>query len=190
MGIIIILGLGFTMMLIKDLEKELAKAFGKKGALERAKICGAQPGGAKDLIELSFHRDQPIGFRASWILELMFADRELLRNELHTFLDAYPKQKNLSCRRHFTKILMQVLNDKGFKEELRHFNWDDIIEATFEWLAGSPVAVQVNCLDILFKLKDKESWIKEELEDQINFFLRNGTAAMQSRGKRLLKKMK
>jgi len=178
------------MMLINDLEKELAKAFGKKGALERAKIWGAQSNGVKNLIELSFHREQPIGFRASWVLELMFVDRELLKKELYTFLEAYPKQKNLSSRRHFTKILMQTLNDRGFKVELKKYNWDDIIEATFEWLAESPVAVQVNCLDILFKLQDNESWIREELEAQINFFLRNGTAAMQSRGKRILKKMK
>jgi hypothetical protein len=38
----------------------------------------------------------------------------------------------------------------------------------------------------LFNLRTRYPWIEEELANQIKFLMRNGTAAIQSRGRKLL----
>lgn len=66
------------------------------------------------------------------------------------------------------------------------------MEVVFGWLIDpdTPVAVQVNCLDILLNLCSHADWIAEELGTQTRHLLRRGSAAMQSRGKRVLAKLK
>ena len=61
----------------------------------------------------------------------------------------------------------------------------------FEWLINphTPVAVRVNCMDVLYYMSPQFPWIKEELLAQIEFYLKDGSAALQSRGKGLLKKL-
>ena len=61
----------------------------------------------------------------------------------------------------------------------------------FEWLINlaTPVAVRVNCLDILLNLRNEFPWIKEELQAQIEFYLRDGSPAMQSRGRKILRQV-
>jgi hypothetical protein len=79
-----------------------------------------------------------------------------------------------------------------YKKVASTINFEPIVEATFEWLINdrTPVAVRVNCLDILYNLSNSYTWITEELKDQTRFLLKNESAAMQSRGKRVLKKIK
>jgi len=176
----------------EDLEKELARPMGKKSVLKFAAIWAKNPDGITTLIDSTFHKDQTCAFRAAWILENVFElDIELLKQHVFYFLDRYPYQQNLSCRRHFSKILMLALSQKSIKNSLKDYNWEPVVEATFEWLTSKdgPVAVQVNCLDILYHLRHIDTWIVEELEAQIVFLLKDGSAAMQSRGKRVLKKI-
>ena len=45
-------------------------------------------------------------------------------------------------------------------------------------------------MDILFHFCKEESWIKDELRFQVQFLLKDASAALQSRGKRILKKLK
>lgn len=72
------------------------------------------------------------------------------------------------------------------------YDMEPVVEKTFEWLIcpRTPVAVRVNCMDILFNLKQEFPWIEEELKAQVTFFLHDGSAAMQSRGKAVLRKLK
>jgi len=69
---------------------------------------------------------------------------------------------------------------------------EQIIEITFDWLIDSqtPVAVKVNCMDILLHFGKEQPWIPDELSSQVQFLLKDGSAAVQSRGKRILKKLK
>ena len=107
---------------------------------------------------------------------------------LPSFLDKYISQHNNSCL--FTKILV-FFSGRERIELLNRYELSPVIETTFEWLINSetPVAVQANCLDILFNLRHKCDWVEEELKSQVVFMLRDGTAAMQSRGKKLLEKL-
>lgn len=67
-----------------------------------------------------------------------------------------------------------------------------VIETTFNWLIapGKAVAVVANCFEVLSYLSDKHPWVRDELIAQINFFTKEGSAAVQARGKRMLKKLK
>jgi uncharacterized membrane protein required for colicin V production len=49
------------------------------------------------------------------------------------------------------------------------------------------IAVKVFASEALFNMRRRYLWITEELTNQIRFLMRDGTAAIQSSGKKLLK---
>lgn len=158
-----------------------------------AALGGAQAYSLKDLLDLTFYPRRPIAFRAAWVLEYVqvnFPERFLaVRDE---FLQRYPAQKNPGCRRHYAKIVMHLSTpDWAQKGVSRAYDWQSVIEATFDWLADpkTPVAVKVYCMDILFNLRGEADWIGDELRAQTEFLLRDGSAAIQSRGHAILKKL-
>lgn len=155
-------------------------------------MLAADPGiSVSQLIELSLNAGHEPAFRASWILEHLVSGKpEKMSGYIGEFIDAYRSQQNPSCMRHYTKILM-LLTGKRAAFPFTVSEQETLVEKTFEWLAGprTPVAVKANCLDILFNLKDSYSWISDELAEQIIFLLKDGSAAMQSRGKKVLQKL-
>jgi hypothetical protein len=169
-----------------ELIKQVERTLGKTKVLSLATIASECGASVKDLIDLSFHQDKVVAFRISWILESVFFQfQPCFMDHLNYFVDKYPLQNNDSCRRHFTKIMMEI---SLFEATDPSRDWTAVIESTFKWLTEpkAPVAVQANCLDILYNLKEKDDWIAEELRFQTEFILRDGTAAIQSRGKRVL----
>jgi hypothetical protein len=48
------------------------------------------------------------------------------------------------------------------------------------------IAVKVFAAQALFNLRERYPLIKDELAEQIRFLMRDGTAAIQSRGRKLL----
>ncbi|NEU08337.1 hypothetical protein GZH53_08455 [Flavihumibacter sp. R14] len=148
-----------------------------------------------DLLELTFYNQPDIAFRAAWILECVVRKYpERFESLIPEFLDRYIEQNNQSCQRHFTKIITCITDPKwsAMQHLVPHYNVEPIIEKTFEWLIDekAPVALQVNCMDVLFNLRNRSSWIGEELRSQILFLLHDGSPAVQSRGKAILKKLK
>jgi hypothetical protein len=75
-----------------------------------------------------------------------------------------------------------------FQFKTRDFNFEPIIDTTFEWLINpkTPIAVKVNCIEILVNLRSKSDWIEEELRAQIEFLLKDGGPAVQSRARKML----
>ncbi|MXV52105.1 hypothetical protein GS399_14090 [Pedobacter sp. HMF7647] len=175
-----------------DLLKEISFTLTKTKAGKISAIAVKENYSISELIDLTFHKDDAIAFRAAWILEYIevyFPARFLPHFE--SFNKIYSNQKNHSCQRHFTKIMMHFTSKKApeiYQNALRDIDLESIVETTFSWLIDSktPVAVKVNCLDILFDLSDKFDWIKDELKAQTEFLLRDGSAAMQSRGRKIL----
>lgn len=142
-----------------------------------------------DLIKATLYPQYEVAFRAAWILESV-AENNPLEFSLYfsEFIDAFLNQKNASCKRHYTKILMTVdFSTAGISAD----QYERVIEHTFEWMIApeTPVAVRVNCMDILYILSGETDWIRDELAAQIEFFMKDGSAAMQSRGKRILSKL-
>lgn len=174
-----------------ELLEYIKKAIDKKTVARLVSAVYLAPQLIQNLIELTFHKETEVAFRAAWVLEYCLVDSsEYMTLNLPQFYNAYLIQKNLSCKRHYTKVLMHY-SDKRRKVILVGYDLHPIIETTFEWLIdkATPVAVQVNCMDILFNLKENVNWVEEELKAQIIFLLKDGSAALQSRGKRLLKQI-
>ena len=145
-----------------------------------------------DLINLTMVNEQEVAFRAAWILEQVAIDHlENFKLFLAEFIETYLAQRNPSCQRHFTKIMMYLTDENNRESVFSDIDPDPIIEVTFEWLINpeTPVAVQCNCMDILYNFKDQADWLQLELSEQVGFLLKNGSAALQSRGKRVLKKL-
>lgn len=177
-------------MMTKDqLIQQLEASLTKRGSQRIADICVSEPALMHELLLLSFHHEPEIAFRAAWILETSALQYpECFRENIPFFLQRYGEQSNNSCQRHFTKIMMHLLKTNAVPEP---FDYATIIEPTFVWLADEqiPVAVKANCMSILFMLRKKDDWIGEELRAQIEFLMKDGTAAIQSRGKKILHKL-
>lgn len=175
-----------------QLIKKLSQVLTKKKTVQLAMNKACKP---VDLIELSLFPRSEIAFRASWILEQLVHFRwEDLVPSLPDLISVYLRQENRSCQRHFTKIMMYLTHPESsqYIKSLIDSNQDKIIERTFEWLIDpeTPVAVKVNCMDILLNLRSGSEWIPDELRSQVQYLLKDGSAAVQSRGKRILKKLK
>lgn len=102
------------------------------------------------------------------------------------FVEDYIILKNQSAQRHFAKILMELTNGRRIPIHRILPAIEAIIETTFKWMINPqiPVAVKVNCMDVLYNLKKTDGWIVDELRAHIEFQLKNGSAASQSRGKK------
>ncbi len=143
-----------------------------------------------------YQEKESIAFRAAWVLEhIALHNPNRFMPVFHDFIHRLPDQKNRSCQRHFTKILMQITHPKApsfFQDAYREIDREALVETVFGWLIDpdTPIAVQVNCMDILFYMSKEFDWIADELENQIEFFMRDGSPAMQGRGKKILEKLR
>jgi hypothetical protein len=167
--------------------KKISTALSKKQALALSEEPALS---VADLINLTLMANHELAFRAAWVLELVaIGEVERFKEHIPQFSEAYIRQKNKSCQRHFTKIFMYLADGK--RDLPDNINLDQLIEITFEWLIDpkTPVAVQCNCMDILFNFKHRSDWLEEELAHQVRFLLKDGSAALQSRGKKLLRKL-
>lgn len=144
------------------------------------------------LLAYAYHQDNQVAFRAAWLMEhAVLKEPACLVPIYNEFMDKLPAQKNWSCIRSFTKIGMLVTKVPGavVEPEVMHENvW---IEQSFNWIIdpSCPVAVLVNCLDILYYTSLRQEWIKEELAAQIQHLLKTPTPALVSRAKRILKRI-
>ncbi|WP_443939490.1 hypothetical protein [Pedobacter sp. MW01-1-1] len=150
----------------------------------------------KDLIELSFHPNEQIGFRAAWVLENIFSNHPA-RFVPHGdyFLSKFSQQNNLSALRHYVKILAFWTHKKalpGLKQVLDNYPTNDLAEVVFAWLIDDkiPVAVKSHCLSILANLAVKHVWIKEELLQTIDFQVDKESIAYFAKAKQIRKQLR
>jgi hypothetical protein len=173
-----------------DLLAYLRKPCSKREIGRLAQLTADNLFDIEQVVQLTFDKDATVAFRAAWLLEyciLLYPSCE--GTALPSFLEAYHRQFNQSCRRHFTKIMM--FYTEASPGWLSQYDPEPFVETTFEWLIDpeTPVAVRVNCMDILFNLKETTDWLQDELRAQIGYLLKDGSAALQSRGKRVLKRL-
>lgn len=146
-----------------------------------------------ELHELCYDATHPqLAFRAAWLLEYIAVhhpDRFLPVADI--FFARLAGQNNRSCQRHFTNILIRLTHPKaieGYRKAMLQADREQLVETVFNWFIDpqTPVAVQANCMDVLLNMSGEFGWIKDELRQQIEFLLRDGSAAIQSRGKKVL----
>ncbi|WP_262246619.1 hypothetical protein [Parapedobacter soli] len=149
-----------------------------------------------ELLDLCYEVDHPrLAFRAAWLLEYIAVQHpDRFSTVAGNFLVRLPTQKNPSCQRHFTNILRRLTHPKApipYKNVIHLADREMLVETVFNWLIDplTPVAVLANCMDVLLSFSEEFEWIREELKQQIEFLLRNGSPAIQSRGKKVLEKL-
>jgi len=169
---------------------------GKIEVEKLASTLSAQTFSAKDLIDLSFHQNEQIGFRAAWILERVYSNHQVnFLPFVHYFLDKLPKQNNHSAIRHYVKIFAFMTSKKTsteIKDILANYETGLIVEVVFAWLIDEniPVAVKSHCLNILANLIPKHQWIKEELTDTMEFLIEKESIAFFAKVKQIKKQLK
>lgn len=150
----------------------------------------------EELIDLTFNQEDQARFRASWILENIYIDHTIeFGPHAEYFLDKFHQQGNLSCMRHFGKILSLMSNKKApayIKKTLDSYQIDILVETAFNWLISEqvPVAVKSHCLNILANLSSKKEWIKEELSETMDFLVDKESVAFYAKVKQIRKQLK
>ncbi|RDC55699.1 hypothetical protein DU508_15630 [Pedobacter chinensis] len=172
------------------------KATLSKSKVEKlAAIASDETFSVKDLIDLSFHHDEQIGFRSAWILENVYSHhQERFLPYVHYFLERFSTQNNLSALRHYVKILAFMTGKNApseIKEIISDCDTDKIVEVVFAWLIDEkiPVAVKSHCLNILANLIPKHGWIKDELIQTMNFLIDKESIAFFARVKQIRKQL-
>lgn len=161
-----------------------------------AKIAVKQANAVKEIIDLTFHPEEQIGFRAAWILENIYTNnpKDFVESVVY-FLANFSKQQNLSARRHFTKILA-LLTKKNVLPEIRgileKYDTDELVETTFAWLIDEhvPVAIKSHCLNILANSCVKHPWIKDELLQTMDYLVDKESIAFFAKVKQIRKQLK
>lgn len=149
-----------------------------------------------DLIEVSFHKKKEIAFRAAWMLEYVMTHRPAqFASYIESLLELLPKQKNPSAQRHYTKIiaLMTAANaDPVYKELTKKIDFDATIEVLFTWLIDPEilVATKVHCMQSLANLAPRYDWIKDDLEQTIDYLKDKESIAFFARARMVQKQLK
>ncbi len=183
------------MTLNQSLADQLSTTLGKIRVVELAEEVAQGYHSINELFETCFHSDPQIAFRASWILEtLCLLHPSAISPISNVFLMRFAEQKNLSSLRHFTRVLMEMLDKKATPEmqlAVQKADQEAIIEALFDLLIDpkTPVAVLANCVDAALCFAKNNDWVKEELLIQIQILMDRGSPALNSRCKRALKKL-
>src|ERR1700748_2285045 len=102
------------MITLDGLIKQITGTIGKTKVLELTRILYEEKFALRDLIDITFHSDKDIAFRAAWILENVFLQEpERYESDLNYLLWRISEVKYHSCQRHYAKILMHVTAKKA-----------------------------------------------------------------------------
>ncbi len=178
-----------------ELIKQISATIGKVKVLGLTKILEEGNFNLRDLLAVTFNNDKDIAFRATWLLENMFLQNpDKYIGELQYLLSVIPKVKHPGPQRHYAKIVMHITETSApvvIKNEVQQLDMEPIIEQLFDWMINPKVKVAVKAFsaEALFNLKDRYPWIKDELAQQLQFLMRDGSAAIQATGRNLLKKL-
>ncbi len=174
----------------------LKSTLSKKKVEDLARIIVRSEFSIQELIDLTFHEEEQVGFRASWILETMYIqDSASFIPYCTYFLTRFHQQENPSSRRHFGKILALMTAKKApqpIKELINYYETDELVETVFSWVIDNqvPVAVKSHCLNILTNLTLKHPWIKEELIATMDFLIDRESIAFYAKVKQIRKQLK
>ena len=183
------------MLTVQELVKQISATIGKARVIELTKIIREQNFALRDLIDITFHPDKNIAFRASWILEnVLLDDIEAYIADINYLTQRFVDVTYPSSQRHYGNIIMRITSPKApqsIKDHIQNIDLNPVIEHLFEWLIDPEVKIAVKscAAEALFNMQQQYDWINEELKEQLQYLMRDGTAAIQARGKKLLKMM-
>src|ERR1700739_4218054 len=163
------------MLTKEEIIKEISKTLVKTKVMKLTAILDQQKFALDDLIDITFHPDKNIAFRAAWILENLFLKKpETYLDDLDYLVSRIKDVNYPSCKRHYAKIMMHITAPRApapIRERLAAIDLEPIVEQLFDWLIDPKVliAVKVFATEALFNIRDRYPWIAEELVNQIRF---------------------
>jgi hypothetical protein len=177
--------------LVKQLKADITKGF-----IERLSATMREHDfDLNELIDITFHSDKQIAFRAAWLLDAtILYDPERYLQNLDYLIERIKDVSNESCKRQYSRIMMHLTAPnapESIKLKLQVLNLDDVVEQFFDWIIDPKVkvAVKVFTADTLFNLSARYNWVAEELANQVQFMMRDGSPAIQSKGSKLLARL-
>jgi hypothetical protein len=178
-----------------QLIQKIANTIGKLKVLELGRILTEEKFQLRDLIDITFHPDKPLAFRAAWLLENMFLkDASAFTDNLEYLVARFPEVTNPGCQRHYAKILMHATEEKEsspIKLQINSLDLEATVEQLFEWMIDPTVKIAVKVFAgwALLNLRHRYPWIADELPAQLEFLMRDGTAAIQTAGRKMLEEL-
>jgi len=184
------------MLSQQQVTEQLSNTMGKPGILKLSRLLKEQHFPLHDIIDITFHPDKVVGFRAVWLLENIFlTDPEGYLDDLRYLISRFKENSNQSCMRHYAKIIMHVTDahvPATLQLKLKNIDFEPVVEQLFDWMINPKVKVAVKMFagNALLNLKDTFPWVQEELAGQVEFLMRDGSAGIQAGGKKILKGIK
>ncbi|MFP4469672.1 MAG: hypothetical protein ACLFPE_03255 [Bacteroidales bacterium] len=169
------------------LEDLLRYELSKRHTSEIARMVDKNPALLHRLWEISLSDDEPVNWRAAWVLKGIREEEPVL---VEPFLPqmrlALPKLKKDGVKREFLRILLEygVPDDE---EEL-----GCMLSACFEWLANpaEPIAVKAHCMSVLLDISRQIPEIIPELQTTVELAMAEGSAGIINRGSKVLKELR
>lgn len=111
-----------------------------------------------------------------------------LNKSLNDFISLQENFKNETCKRSTSRMIYNLL--KYDAEIFSKKQKEQLIDIHFDWLiSNSLVATRVNCLSVLFELRNESEWIKTELIGVIDQQIILQEPSFVSRAKKILTKI-
>lgn len=149
------------------------------------------------LYKISVERKDKVGFHAAWILEkLCEKEPAYALFFIEDLINDFNKFSNKSTIRQYAKLISRLLKydtknrlSEELSDKLRNLCPDSLIEGCFNQLIDktSPISVKQMCCEVLLQYKDKEVWIKEELQAFCEQLSIQSSAASRAYRRKLLK---
>lgn len=172
----------------------LKKPLSKNEIEEIAAAFVKQPDKISALMNLTFHQEEQVGFRAAWVLETVFiADAKGFVRLLPKFIGIYHQQQNLSARRHFSKIMALATSKKAIAEirdAMLQSDLEQVVSTSFDWLVSdTPVAIKSHCLNILANLVPRYPWVRMELTETMDYLVDKESIAFFAKVKQIRRQL-
>jgi hypothetical protein len=175
-----------------ELIEQLKTTFLKTKIDKLSKIVKEQNFDLHDLIDLTFHEDKMMAFRAAWLLEnMLLVNPVSYLPVLDHLLEKFQQVQYPSCQRHYAKIIMHLTSAKAhplIRQKIAETDMEPVVEKCFDWMIDPLVLIAVKrfSAEALFNMRHRYDWIADELAQQVQYLMQDGTAAIQTYGKKLL----
>lgn len=161
-----------------------------------AKIVLTQPEFFKQLLDICFKIDDPISYKAAWVLEMVCLENiKPLLSHLESFLNKVPKVYKHQAVRPMAKICEELVlgfysNKNSNSISLSTKQREQLTEICFDWLISEQkVAAKAYAMQCLFYLGNDFKWIHPELKIILNKNFEHQQPAFKARARQILKKI-
>lgn len=144
-----------------------------------------------EAMELAFHPDPRVAFRASWALEsAYFASPGGMLPHMERFVDVFLEATNQSVHRQYSKMLCDMQRSRMVVvDDVRLAR---IAEKSYDLLVAHDTrpAVMVWCMEILFDISPRLDWVGEALREALHMIMENNPSrGVANRASKMLRKL-